>query len=55
MKIALDIQAQENLDGPILGGTELALLMRGHEPPGLAFLDTAHLHCARVVDEILDD
>src|SRR3954464_5915480 len=39
MKIALDIQAQENLDGLILGGTELALLMRGQEPPGLAFLD----------------
>jgi aspartate racemase len=53
MKIALEIQAQENLDGMILGGTELALLMRGHEPPGLAFLDTAQLHCARVVDEIL--
>ena len=55
MKIALEIKAQENLDGLILGGTELALLMRGHEPPGLAFLDTAHLHCARVVDEILAD
>jgi len=55
MTIALEIQAQENLDGLILGGTELALLMRGHEPPKLAFLDTAHLHCARVVDEILGE
>jgi len=55
MAIALEIQAQENLDGLILGGTELALLMRGHEPPELAFLDTAHLHCARVVEEILGE
>jgi aspartate racemase len=47
------MQAREKIQGLILGGTELPLLLRGHEIPGVPFLDTAQLHVARIVAEIL--
>jgi aspartate/glutamate racemase len=47
------MQAREKVDSLILGGTELPLLLRGHEVPGVPFLDTARLHVERIVAEIL--
>ncbi len=45
--------AEEKIDGVILGGTELPLIMRGVEHPTVPFLDTAKIHVERVVDELL--
>jgi aspartate racemase len=53
LDIVLRMQAREKIQGVILGGTELPLLLRGHEMPGAPFLDTAQLHVARIVAEIL--
>lgn len=53
LRIVAAMRADESLDGVLLAGTELPLLLRGHEPAGIAFLDTAQLHCARVVDELV--
>jgi aspartate racemase len=52
LNIVSAMQAREKLDGLILGGTELPLLLRGHES-GVPFLDTAQLHVERIVAEIL--
>jgi aspartate racemase len=53
LEIASSMQAREKIDGLILGGTELPLLLRGYEPRGLPFLDTARLHVERIVAEML--
>jgi aspartate racemase len=53
LEIVSSIQAREKIDGLILGGTELPLLLRGHDTPGLPFLDTARLHVERIVAEML--
>jgi len=53
LEIVSSVQAREKIDGLILGGTELPLLLRGHEMPGLPFLDTAWLHVERIVAEML--
>ena len=43
----------EQIDGLILGGTELPLLLRGTSVPGATYLDTTQLHVERIVDEML--
>lgn len=53
LEIVSGMQAREKIDSLILGGTELPLLLRGHETPGVPFLDTAQLHVERIVAEIL--
>jgi aspartate racemase len=53
LDVVTRMQAREKIQGVILGGTELPLLLRGHEIPGVPFLDTAQLHVARIVAEIL--
>jgi aspartate racemase len=53
LEIVSTMQAREKVDSLILGGTELPLLLRGHEVPGVPFLDTARLHVERIVAEIL--
>jgi len=45
--------ARDGIDGAILGGTELPLLLRQPEHAGVPFLDTTALHVERIVDEIL--
>jgi len=47
------LNLQEQIDGLILGGTELPLLLRGSHVPGVTFLDTTQLHVERVVEEML--
>jgi aspartate racemase len=44
------LKAQEKIDGLILAGTELPLLLREAEDPGIPSLDTTKLHVARVVE-----
>jgi aspartate racemase len=46
-------QAREGIDGLILGGTELPLLLRNGPAPAIPYLDTTKLHVERVVTEML--
>lgn len=43
----------EQIDGLILGGTELPLLLRGSTVAGVRFLDTTQLHVERIVAAML--
>jgi aspartate racemase len=43
----------DRIEGVILAGTELPLLLRGAEPPGLPFLDTTTIHVASAVAELV--
>lgn len=43
----------EQIDGLILGGTELPLLLRGSSVEGVTYLDTTLLHVEAVVEEIV--
>jgi aspartate racemase len=43
------LRAAENLDGVILGGTELPLLLKSSTVAGLPLLDTTALHVAAIV------
>ena len=45
--------ADEGIDGVILGGTELPLLLRGHDVASAPFLDTTLLHVEAVVTRLL--
>jgi aspartate racemase len=47
------LRDQDGIEGVILAGTELPLLLRGAEPEGLPFLDTTLIHVAAAVDAIL--
>ncbi len=51
--IARTLVARDGVDGVILGGTELPILLKGAEPVGVPFLDTTAIHVARIVDRIL--
>ena len=51
---AIDRMArEEGIEAALLAGTELPLLLRGEEPPGLRFLDTTVIHVKRAVAELL--
>ncbi len=43
----------DGIEGVILAGTELPLLLRGTEPTGLPFLDTTMIHVERAVTAVL--
>jgi aspartate racemase len=53
LRIAQRLRDEECIDGLILGGTELPLLLRESVVEGLPFLDTTQLHVQRIVDEML--
>ncbi len=53
LAIARRLAEEEGIGGLILGGTELPLLMRGVEVPGVPFLDTTRLHVEQVVNRLL--
>lgn len=44
---------EEQIEGLILGGTELPLLLRDTVVPGVVFLDTTLMHVERIVDAII--
>lgn len=44
---------EEQIEGLILGGTELPLLLRDTVVPGVVFLDTTLIHVEHIVDTIL--
>ena len=47
------LRADELVDGVILGGTELPLLLRDPVEAGIPLLDTTRLHVERAVEEML--
>jgi aspartate racemase len=54
MAIADRLHREEGTDGLILGGTELPLLLRGCERPGMPFIDTARVHVAEAVARLVN-
>ena len=47
------MKATSNLDGVILAGTELPLILRDSEHNGIPALDTTEIHCEAAVTEML--
>jgi aspartate racemase len=47
------LKAQEGIEGLILGGTELPLILREESYKGLPFLDTTKIHVERAVAQML--
>jgi aspartate racemase len=47
------LKAQEGIEGLILGGTELPLILREESYQGLPFLDTTKIHVERAVAQML--
>jgi aspartate racemase len=53
LKIADRMKGQQNIEGVILGGTELSLILSDTQYNGIPFLNTTQIHVKRVVDELL--
>ena len=53
LAIADDMKARHGIEGLILGGTELPLLLRDKEHNGIRLLDTTRIHVDRLIDEML--
>jgi aspartate racemase len=47
------MKAKHDIDGVILAGTELPLILRDREHNGIPFLDTTQIHCEAAVTEML--
>lgn len=50
LAIADRMKAKIDIDGVILAGTELPLILRGESHNGIALLDTGKIHCQAAVD-----
>ncbi len=53
LEIVSRLRRDEGIDGLILGGTELPLLLNNESHNGVRFLNTTQLHVAAVVNELL--
>jgi aspartate racemase len=53
LEIADEMKRRDNIEGVILGGTELPLLLRADEHNGLPLLDTTRIHVDRLITEML--
>ena len=53
LEIASQLEADAGIEGLILGGTELPLILREADGGAIPFLDTTKLHVESVVDELL--
>jgi len=51
--IADRMKERDHIDGLILGGTELPLILRDEKRCAIPLLDTTRIHVERIVDEIL--
>jgi aspartate racemase len=47
------LRERDDIEGLILGGTELPLIIRNEEHHGVLFLDTTRIHVKRIVAELL--
>ncbi len=52
LEIVDRMKARDDIEGLILGGTELPLILRGAEHNGIPFLDTTKIHVERIVAEL---
>lgn len=52
-QIADTLKERSRIDGIILGGTELPLILREEEHHGIPFLDTTKIHVNRIVAELV--
>jgi aspartate racemase len=55
LEIVGRLKGQEGIEGLILGGTELPLILREESYQGLPFLDTTKIHVERAVAEMLSE
>ncbi len=53
LAIANRMKESDGIDGLILGGTELPLIMRDDERCGIPVLDTTRIHVERILSELL--
>jgi aspartate racemase len=53
LEIADEMKRRDNIDGVILGGTELPLVLRDEEHNGMPLLDTTRIHVNKLVAEML--
>ena len=53
-RIIVRLRDEQRIDGVILAGTELPLLLRDSEVDGIAMLDTTRLHVDAIIDTLLD-
>jgi aspartate racemase len=53
LAIADGLKTRQNIEGLILGGTELPLILRETEHNGVPFLDTTRIHVDRIVTQLL--
>ena len=53
LQIVDQLRERSQVDGIILGGTELPLILRDGEHHGVPFLDTTKIHVRRIVAELL--
>jgi aspartate racemase len=53
LEIADEMKRRDNIEGLILGGTELPLLLRDEEHDGMPLLDTTRIHVNKLVAEML--
>jgi aspartate racemase len=54
LAIADEMKARHGIEGLILGGTELPLVLRDEEHNGIRLLDTTRIHVDRLIDEMLN-
>jgi aspartate racemase len=55
LTIVDQMKQREGIEGLILGGTELPLIIREVEHQGVPFLDTTKIHVERIVAELVSD
>ena len=53
LKIAERLKNEERIEGLILGGTELPLILRDADSLGIPLLDTTQIHVSAIVTELL--
>jgi len=53
LEIVDQLKERSQLEGIILGGTELPLILRDEEHNGVPFLDTTKIHVKRIVEELV--
>jgi aspartate racemase len=52
LKIARDLTEKEGIQGLILGGTELPLILTETDAPGMPLLDTTRIHVQRIMGQL---
>ena len=53
LNIAQRMKHEDGIEGLVLAGTELPLILRDSGSPGIEFLDTTVIHVEAIVDELL--